>query len=143
MTSVLEDGSFPADFVYDKGDKLADGSIAPNKRIGIFLGQAGNLLTDPDPGGLRYSYMSEGGRSLFMSAVAYAIGVPEEGEPTGGETPGGGGAITGISVSGGNIVIEGSGTVGSADAPGGPYSGSLALPATITPDKAAQFYKAN
>lgn len=143
VTSVLEDGSFPADFVYDKGDKLADGSIAPNKRIGIFLGQAGNLLTDPDPGGLKYSYLSEDGRSLFMSTVAYAIGAPEDGEPSGGGTPSAGGAITGISVSGGSIVIEGTGTVGSADSPGGPYSGSLPLPATITPDKAEQFYKAN
>ena len=143
VTSVLEDGSFPSDFVYDKGDKLADGSVAPNKRIGIFLGQAGNLLTDPDPGGLRYSYLSEGGRSLFMSAVAYAIGTPEGGEPSDGGTPAAGGEITGISVSGESIVIEGTGTVGNADTPGGPYSGSLSLPATITPDKAAQFYKAN
>ena len=143
VTSVMEDGSFPSDFVYDKGDKLADGSIAPNKRIGIFLGQGANLLTDPDPGGLRYSYMSEDGRSLFMSAVAYAIGAPEGGEPTGGEPPSAGGTITGISVTGGSVVIEGTGSVGSADAPEGPYSGSIPLPATIAPDKAAQFYKSN
>jgi hypothetical protein len=143
VISVMEDGSFPSDFVYDKGDKLVDGSIAPNKRIGIFLGQGGNLLTDPDAGGLKYSYMSEDGRSLFMSTVAYAIGAPEGGEPSGGETPSAGGAITGINVTGGSVVIEGTGTVGSADSPEGPYSGNIPLPATIAPDKAAQFYKSN
>ena len=60
-------------------------------------------------------------------------------------SPGGGGSsvITGISVNNGTIRIEGSGTVGSAVDPAGPYQGSIALPADIPAEKAAEFFKAN
>lgn len=134
VTSVLSNGSYPSDFVYEKGDALVDGSIAPAKRIGIFLGQAGNLLVEPDAGNLRYAYLSEAGRRLFINAVAYAI-------DSGGVENGS--MITGIRFENGAIVIEGSGSVASADSPEGPFSGSIPLPATIQPESSARFFKAN
>lgn len=140
VTSVLADGSFPSDFVYDEGDTLADGSVTPGKRIGIFLGQAANLLVEPDAGGLRYAYLSPDGRKLISNAVAYAVGTPETG---GGEPGGGASEITGITITANGLVIEGSGTVSSAAAVDGPYTGSIDLPATITADQTAQFYRAN
>src|SRR5439155_7796602 len=48
-----------------------DGSIAPNKRIGYFLGQLGspnaNAATD-------YAFLTEAGRTLFLNTVAFALG---------------------------------------------------------------------
>src|SRR5437016_7370300 len=49
LATIQEDGSFPTLFVYEKGDHLADGSVAPNKRIGLFLGQIASPNANTDP----------------------------------------------------------------------------------------------
>jgi len=79
IASVQPDGSYPTLFVYEKGDKLVDGSIAPNKRIGLFLGQpaAPNANTPTD-----YADLNEAGRTLFLNTVAYAIGATTPVKPT-------------------------------------------------------------
>jgi len=78
IASVQPDGTYPTLFVYDKGDKLADGSIAPNKRIGFFLGQVAvpnaNWPTD-------FGDLTEDGKTLLLNTIAYALG-------TGGTQPG-------------------------------------------------------
>ncbi len=71
VASVQQDGTYPTIFVYDKGDKLADGSVAPNKRIGFFLGQAANPNANWPTD---YADLTEAGKTLFLNAVAYAIG---------------------------------------------------------------------
>ena len=71
VASVEADGSYPALFVYEKGDKLTDGSVAPNKRIGLFLGQAANPSAN---WGTPYAILNDAGRTLLLNTVEYAIG---------------------------------------------------------------------
>jgi len=71
VASVQPDGTYPTIFVYEKGDKLADGSTAPNKRIGFFLGQAANPNANWPTD---YADLTEAGKTLLLNTVAYAIG---------------------------------------------------------------------
>jgi hypothetical protein len=79
VASVQQDGSFPTLFVYEKGDKLVDGSVAPNKRIGLFLGQAANPNANWAP---ESATLSEAGKTLFLNTVAYALGSTAKPSPT-------------------------------------------------------------
>jgi len=72
IASVQPDGSFPSLFVYEKGDKLADGSIAPNKRIGLFLGQ--NAAPDFNTV-LDFANLTDAGAQLLLQTLDYAAGV--------------------------------------------------------------------
>lgn len=71
IASAQPDGTFPALFVYDKGDKLVDGSVVPNKRIGFYLGQAASLVANWAP---ELGFLTEEGKTLLFSTLDYAIG---------------------------------------------------------------------
>ncbi len=71
LASIQPDGSFPTLFVYEKGDKLADGSVAPNKRIGLFLGQIASPNANTDPA---FANLTADGKKLILNTVAYALG---------------------------------------------------------------------
>lgn len=71
VASVQPDGTFPTLFVYDKGDKLIDGSTVPNKRIGLHLGQAASMVANWGPD---IRDMTENGKNLLFNAINYAIG---------------------------------------------------------------------
>jgi hypothetical protein len=72
VASVQENGTFPTIFVYEKGDKLVDGSVAPNKRIGLFLGQ--NAAPDFNTA-LDFANLTAAGKQLLLQTVDYAAGV--------------------------------------------------------------------
>ncbi len=63
---------YPVQFVYNQGDRLADGSVAPAARIALYLGQAaadnpdGNHPTD-------WANLTFAGRALINAAIEYAI----------------------------------------------------------------------
>lgn len=70
VASIQPDGSYPTIFVYDQGDKLADGSVAPNKRIGFFLGQA----ADPASNWVaNYADLTDNARTLLFNAIDYCL----------------------------------------------------------------------
>ena len=71
IASVQEDGTYPTLFVYEKGDKLTDGSVAPNKRIGLFLGQ--NAAPDFDTT-VDLANLTAAGKTLLLNTIAYAAG---------------------------------------------------------------------
>lgn len=79
VASAEPDGSYPTIFVYEKGDKLVDGSVAPNKRIGLFIGQAANPAANTP---LEFSDLNEAGRTLLLNTVSYAIGTKTPSTPT-------------------------------------------------------------
>ena len=79
LATIQPDGSFPTLFVYEKGDKLADGSVAPNKRIGLFLGQIANPNANTDP---VFANLTADGKKLILNTVAYAIGASTPPPPT-------------------------------------------------------------
>lgn len=77
IASIQEDGTFPTLFVYEKGDKLVDGSVAPNKRIGLFLGQAApgsDFNIAPD-----FLNLTDAGKQLILQTVDYASGATSSG----------------------------------------------------------------
>jgi len=71
VASIQDDGTFPTIFVYEKGDKLVDGSVAPNKRIGFFFGQ--NAAPDFNTA-LNFDNVASVGRTLLLNTLAFAIG---------------------------------------------------------------------
>jgi hypothetical protein len=71
VASLQPDGSFPSLFVYDKGDKLVDGSVVPNKRIGLHLGQAASLVANWAP---ELRDLTDDGKTLLFNVIDYAIG---------------------------------------------------------------------
>jgi hypothetical protein len=79
LATIQPDGSFPTLFVYEKGDKLADGSVAPNKRIGLFLGQIASPNANTDP---VFANLTADGKKLILNTVAYAIGASTPPPPT-------------------------------------------------------------
>jgi len=74
--SVLDPA--PVHFVYESGATLANGSITPGMRIGLFLGQnaAGNAA---DPGPPTIGFLNSNGLALLDAAVRYASPIPEPG----------------------------------------------------------------
>jgi len=131
IASVQPDGSYPTFFVYEKGDKLADGSVAPNKRIGLFLGQAANPNANWAP---ESATLSEAGKTLVLNAVAYALGL------TGGQAPP---PTLSVARSVQNIVLTYSGgTLQSADDVNGPWADETGTsPLTVQPTAAKKFYR--
>lgn len=127
LASIEPNGKYPTLFVYDKGDRLVDGSIAPNKRIVFFYGQAANPTTNygPDLG-----MLNETGQSLFLKTIEYAMG--------GGATP-----TLSVARSGGNIVITyGGGQLQSATSLNGTWQNETApSPVTVQPTGAGKFYR--
>ncbi|MCC6234873.1 MAG: hypothetical protein IT580_19680, partial [Verrucomicrobiales bacterium] len=117
LASIEPDGKYPTLFVYDKGDKLVDGSVAPNKRIVFFYGQAANPTVNYGPD---WDILNETGKTLFARTIEYAIG---------------GGAKPTLSVgrSSGNAVITYSGgQLQSADSVSGPWQNEAgASPVTV------------
>jgi hypothetical protein len=73
VASIQEDGMYPTIFVYEKGDKLVDGSAVPNKRIGFFLGQ--NAPPDFNTT-LNFANITTNGQTLLLNALAFAGGNP-------------------------------------------------------------------
>ena len=71
VASLMENGSFPTLFVYEKGDKLVDGSVVPNKRIGLHLGQTASLVANWAP---EIRDITEEGKNLLFNIINYAIG---------------------------------------------------------------------
>jgi hypothetical protein len=100
VASVNADGTYPTLFVYDKGDKLADGSVAPNKRIGLFLGQAANPTANYAPD---INNLTDAGKTLLLNTLAFAAGAV-----TGGGQPN----IASVSVAGGNLTLTWTGGAG-------------------------------
>lgn len=127
LASIEPDGKYPTLVVYDKGDKLVDGSVAPNKRIVFFYGQAANPTTNYGPD---WDILNETGKSLFAKTIEYAMG---------------GGAKPTLSVgrSGGNVVITyGGGQLQSADSLSGPWQNEAAAsPVTVQPNAVRKFYR--
>ncbi len=75
IASVRENGEFPSLFVYEKGDKLVDGSVCPNKRIGLFTGQVASLTANWNP---EVRWFTEAGKTLVLNTVKYAVGKSTE-----------------------------------------------------------------
>jgi hypothetical protein len=71
LATIQQDGSFPTLFVYEKGDKLADASVAPNKRIGLFLGQIASPNANTDTA---FANLTADGKKLILNTVTYALG---------------------------------------------------------------------
>ncbi len=129
VASIQPDGSYPAIFVYDKGDKLADGSVAPNKRIGFFVGQA----ADPSSNwALDYADLSDAARRLLFNTIDYCIAPA---------------ALPSLSISrsGGNVVITYTGGVlqSAAEVTGAPWmdEASVASGSVIQPSGTRKFYR--
>lgn len=127
VASVEANGSYPTLFVYEKGDKLVDGSVAPNKRIGFYLGQVASLVANWNP---EIGYLTEAGKTLLFNTLDYAIGA---------KLP----PALALARSGQDVVITYSGgTLQSAAAVNGPWNTeSGASPLKVTPTGAAKFYR--
>lgn len=127
IASITQDGKFPTIFVYEKGDKLTDGSVAPNLRIGTFLGQAANPNANNPPS---YEDLSEAGRALFLAAVDYAL--PGKAQPT-----------LSVARSGSDVIVTyAGGTLQSADVVIGPWKDEAAAsPLKTQPAAATKFYR--
>ena len=127
LASIEPDGKYPTLVVYEKGDKLVDGSVAPNKRIVFFYGQAANPTTNYGPD---WDMLNETGKSLFVKTIEYAMG---------------GGAKPTLSVarSGGNVVVTyGGGQLQSSDSVTGAWQNESApSPVTVTPNATRKFYR--
>ncbi|MCZ7635225.1 MAG: hypothetical protein M5U12_03715 [Verrucomicrobia bacterium] len=129
VASIQPDGSYPTIFVYDKGDRLVDGSIAPNKRIGFFLGQ--NAVPSCD-WALDYADLTDAARTLLFNTIEYCL--PAATPPT-----------LAIARSGANVVITYAGGVlqSAAALAGAPWQDEpgIASGAAIQPAGAGKFYR--
>jgi hypothetical protein len=136
IASVRENGEFPCIFVYEKGDKLVDGTVCPNKRIGVFTAQVAALTANWNP---EIRWLTDAGKTLFLNTVAYAIGSTNT-------PPVGGAATISIARSANDAVITFTGTLEAADAVNGPY-GAVAgatSPRTVPLSSgAAKFYRSH
>ena len=127
LATIQEDGAFPTLFVYEKGDKLADGSVAPNKRIGLFLGQIAALNANSDP---VFANLTADGKRLLLNTVAYAAGTSTR--PT-----------LSLARSGGALTITFTGTLQSADSVTGQWTDLPdASPLPVQPSGPMKFYRA-
>jgi hypothetical protein len=70
IATADEDGQYATSFVYEAGSELEDGSIAPARRIGIFLGQGSSL---PDNPLIDFDNLTADALSLIDAAVSYAV----------------------------------------------------------------------
>ena len=123
-------GEFPALFVYEKGDKLVDGTVSPNKRIGLFTGQVAALTANWNP---ELRWFTEEGKTLLLNTVKYAVGATA---PAPGPT-------LSVNRDGDDLVITfTSGTLQSASTLGGTWTDEPgASPLKITPSAPAKFFR--
>ncbi|MCI0533753.1 MAG: hypothetical protein L0Z50_00850 [Verrucomicrobiales bacterium] len=131
VASVQEDGTYPTIFVYEKGDKLVDGSVAPNKRIGFFLGQ--NAAPDFNTV-LDFNNISTAGRTLLLNALSFATGDGTKPPPA---------QTLSVVRSGSDVVLTyAGGTLQSADAVAGPWKDETgASPFTVPATASAKFFR--
>lgn len=128
VASVEADGSWPTIFVYDKGDKLVDGTTVPNKRIGLYVGQVAALVANWNP---EIGYFTEEGKNLIFNTLNYAIGATQQAGPT-----------LSMVRDGADVVITFSGGVlESADVLGQWSNQAGTSPLRVTPTGAAKFYR--
>ncbi len=129
IASVQDDGKFPTDWVYEKGDKLVDGSVCPNKRIALFLGQTAAAVAnwDTDVG-----ILTADGKRMLFNTIDYAIGKTTVVPPT-----------ISIAKSGANVVITyAGGTLQSSATINGIYGNEAgASPVTVTAPTGNKYYK--
>jgi hypothetical protein len=135
IANITADGKFPTIFVYDKGDKLTDGSVAPNIRIATFLGQAANPNANTalaSNASLAFEELTEAGKNLFLSSVAYALGAASTAKPT-----------LSLALSGKTVVLTyGGGVLQSADVVTGPWKDETgASPLSIQVAAAMKFFR--
>ena len=129
VASVQSNGSYPTLFVYEKGDKLVDGSVAPNKRIGFFLGQTANPNANTTTD---FADLTEAGRTLLLNTVAYAIGSTQTVAPT-----------VSVSRDGTQVIVTyAGGVLQSGDQANGPWKDETAAsPVKLQPTGAKKFYR--
>ncbi len=129
IASVQDDGKFPTDWVYEKGDKLVDGSVCPNKRIALFLGQTAAAVANWDTD---VSILTADGKKMLFNTIDYAIGKTVTVPPT-----------ISIAKSGANVVITyAGGTLQSSATINGIYGNEAgASPVTITAPTGNKYYK--
>ena len=128
VASVEADGSWPTIFVYDKGDKLVDGTTVPNKRIGLYVGQVAALVANWNP---EIGYFTEEGKNLIFNTLNYAIGATQPAGPT-----------LSMVREGADIVITyAGGTLQSADVLGTWSDLAGTSPLRVTPTGARKFYR--
>jgi hypothetical protein len=134
IASVQENGDFPTLFVYDKGDKLVDGSVCPNKRIALYLGQVASQDANWNP---EIRWLTDEGKTLILNTVAYALGSTNT-------PPVGGAATISIARSANDAVITFTGTLEAADAVTGAWAAvaGATSPRTVPLSSAtAKFYR--
>jgi len=129
VASSLANGTYPTLFVYEKGDKLVDGSVAPNKRIGLFWGQAASLTANWGP---ELRYLTEAGKTLILNSVDYAVGKKEQPKPT-----------LSLARDGKDVVLTyAGGTLQSAGAVDGPWTNETGpSPLKVSAAAGAKFYR--
>ncbi len=127
LASIEPDGRFPTLLVYDKGDRLVDGSVAPNKRIVFFYGQAANPTVNYAPD---WDMLNENGKMLLVRTIEYALG--------GGAKP-----LLSVARSGASAVITYSGgQLESAESVTGPWQAESApSPVTVQPAGLRKFFR--
>jgi len=109
-----------------------DGSVCPNKRIGLFTEQVAALTANWNP---EIRWLTDAGKTLVLNTVAYAIGTGTQPPP----------AQPSLSVArnGKNLVLTYTGgTLQSADTVTGPWKDETGpSPVTVQPSAAAKFYR--
>ena len=80
IASLDRDGHYPVLFVYETGAKLADGSVAPANRVGLFLGQQAidNAMA---PNSLNWGNLTASGVALVDAAIEYSINPDRVSQP--------------------------------------------------------------
>lgn len=139
IASVNADGTYPTLFSYDKGKKLSDGTVAPNKRIALFLGQTGTgkvlddgITRSPEANfPTDFGILSADGRKLLLNTLNYAA-------PVATAKP-----MLSIARAGATVTITyAGGTLQSTTTLGGPWANeSVASPFPVATAGASQFYR--
>lgn len=88
--------------------------------------------------GADISFRFDVGNIRFSESLTFSLKTEPEPEPS--EISG---VRFGLFDESGVIIIGGTGTIGVSDSPSGPFEGEIALPAIVTPDDSARFFKAN
>ncbi len=117
---------------WDAGSATANGGTFAGKRMVLLTGSREADGVTSETAGI-YD-LTDTGKQIFLNAVTYLT------SDGGGNT--GGGSVSSVSLSGGNVVVEYTGTLKSATSVTGPYQAvaGASSPYTVTPSKAAEFY---
>jgi hypothetical protein len=81
VATVDEAGEFSTHFEIPKGTALWDGSITPERRIGIFVAQGSGIVQNPPGQLLKFEFLSDQGLALIDAAVNYALSIGTIGPP--------------------------------------------------------------